>query len=57
MLKVCIILPKGLPVPNVKGGAIETLVTDIINQNEVERKMNISESSILSTIFSPKSSP
>ena len=41
MLKVCIIVPKGLPVPNVKGGAIETLVTDIIKQNEKEKKLDI----------------
>jgi len=46
MLKVCIILPKGLPVPNVKGGAIETLVTDIINKNEIEKKLDITVFSI-----------
>ena len=46
MLKVCLILPKGLPVPNVKGGAIESLVTDLINQNEIEKKLDITVYSI-----------
>ena len=41
MKNVCIILPKGLPVPNVLGGAIETLVTDIIKENENQKKLNI----------------
>ncbi len=46
MLKVCLILPKGLPVPNVKGGAIESLVTDLIKQNEIEKKLDITVYSI-----------
>lgn len=46
MLRVCLILPKGLPVPNVKGGAIESLVTDLINQNEREKKLDITVYSI-----------
>ena len=32
--KICLILPGKLPVPNIKGGAIETLLTLLINQNE-----------------------
>jgi hypothetical protein len=41
MLRVCLILPKGLPVPNTRGGAIESLVTDLINQNEIEKFYSI----------------
>ena len=37
--KICLILPGKLPVPNIKGGAIETLLTLLINQNEIERKV------------------
>ena len=40
-MKVCIILPKGLPVPSVLGGAIETLMTDIIDKNELYKKLDI----------------
>ena len=46
MLRVCLILPKGLPVPNTKGGAIESLVTDLINQNEIEKKLYITVYSV-----------
>ena len=41
MKKICIIIPKGLPVPDVLGGAIETLITNIINVNENEKKLDI----------------
>lgn len=34
MKKICIVLPQGLPVPAVKGGAIETLIEQIILENE-----------------------
>lgn len=34
MKKVCLITPNLLPVPNVKGGAIETLVTNIVKLQE-----------------------
>jgi len=40
-MKICMILPKGLPVPAVKGGAIETLVNDVIDENEKESKLEI----------------
>lgn len=40
-MKVCIILPKGLPVPATKGGAIETLMHDIASCNEVYNKLDI----------------
>jgi len=46
MLNICIILRKGLPVPNKNGGAIESLITDIINQNEQEKKLKITVYSI-----------
>lgn len=38
---VCFILPKGFPVPNVKGGAIETLITNLIEKNEQEKRIKI----------------
>lgn len=41
MKKICIIIPKGLPVPNVLGGAIETLMTYIIESNEKYHKLDI----------------
>ena len=47
MNKICLILPKGLPVPAVKGGAIESLMTDIINENEKKKKLDITVVSIL----------
>jgi spore coat protein SA len=46
MKKVCLIVPKGLPLPNVKGGAIETLVNILINQNEIYKKMDLTVVSI-----------
>lgn len=39
MKKVCIFLPYYLPVPNVKGGAIETLITNLIEENERQNKI------------------
>jgi glycosyltransferase involved in cell wall biosynthesis len=44
-MKLAIIVPSQLPVPSVKGGAIETLVTGLINKNEEKRLLDI-------TIFS-----
>ena len=41
MMKVAIVLGSRLPVPSVKGGAIETLVTNLIDQNEVFREMDL----------------
>lgn len=38
MLKICILCVSGLPIPAVKGGAIETLVQELIDQNEKEKK-------------------
>ena len=45
-MKICIIVPNLLPVPCVKGGAIERLVTDIIDQNEIDNKLDITIASI-----------
>lgn len=36
--RICIILPGKLPVPNIRGGAIETLLTLLLNQNEIYGK-------------------
>ena len=40
-MKVCIILPKGFPIPATKGGAIETLMNDIASCNEAHNKLDI----------------
>ena len=45
-MKICMILPKGLPVPAVKGGAIETLVNDIVDRNEKEKLLDITVASV-----------
>lgn len=46
MLKLCLIVPEYLPVPAVKGGAIETLVTNLALENTHSHKADI-------TIVSP----
>lgn len=38
MKKIALVLPEVYPVPAVKGGAIEELVTILIEQNEIEQK-------------------
>ena len=38
--RICIIMPSKLPVPNIKGGAIETLITLLIDQNEIQKKVH-----------------
>lgn len=40
-MKIAIIGPQGLPVPAVKGGAIETLIDVIIEENENEKNLKI----------------
>ena len=37
---ICLILPGKLPVPNIKGGAIETLLTLLIDQNEIYERVH-----------------
>ena len=47
MLKrVCFVPPLWLPVPNVKGGAIETLITNLIDENEIEKRFQFTVISI-----------
>ena len=40
-IKICIIPPQKLPVPAVRGGAVEGLLDLLINENEIENKMDI----------------
>ena len=40
LLTICIIIPGKLPVPAIMGGAVETLVTYIIDINEEQKKFN-----------------
>ena len=44
--KICLITPNLLPVPNVLGGAIETLVTNILKEQTIENKIDITIVSI-----------
>lgn len=39
MKKIALILPEAGPIPAVKGGAIEELVTILVEQNEIEQKV------------------
>lgn len=43
---ICIIIPYEYPVPAIKGGAIETLITFLIDENEIEHRFNFT---VLST--------
>lgn len=43
---ICIIAPLALPIPNVKGGAIETLITNLVENNEKSKKINITVISV-----------
>ncbi|MDO4870863.1 MAG: glycosyltransferase family 4 protein [Candidatus Saccharibacteria bacterium] len=38
---ICLILPEGLPVPATMGGAIETLMSNLIAQNEIHQKIKL----------------
>lgn len=40
-MKILIISPADLPIPATKGGAIETLVTYVLNENEEKNKLDI----------------
>lgn len=40
-MEVVFVLPGILPVPAVKGGAVQTLIESVVAQNEVEKKMNL----------------
>ena len=39
MVKICIIIPSYLPVPALLGGAIETLATILLDQNETKKRV------------------
>lgn len=41
MNKIAIIFPHALPVPAIKGGAVETLGTYLMDENETEKKLNL----------------
>lgn len=43
---VCIVIPKNLPMPAIKGGAIETLLQNIIEENELNYGCNLNVISI-----------
>ncbi len=42
MIKVAFIGTKNFPIPNIRGGAIETLVTGIIDENEKKNQLDLS---------------
>ena len=46
LLKICLIIPSILPVPAVKGGAIETLINNLIDINEEEKQLDITVISV-----------
>lgn len=50
MKKIALVSPMILPVPAVKGGAVETLTTFIVEENEKKKELEID----LYTIFNPK---
>ena len=39
--RICLIAPGLLPVPATQGGAIETLMTSIVNQNELYKELDL----------------
>ena len=41
MKRIAIISPSELPIPSLKGGAIETLTTYIVNENEKNKLFEI----------------
>ena len=45
-MKICFITPKNFPVPALKGGAVETLINDFIDENEVYKQMDVDVISI-----------
>lgn len=46
MISVCLIIPNAFPVPAVKGGAVETLVNNLIDENEIYGNLKIAVVSI-----------
>lgn len=45
-MKICIITPEAFPVPAVKGGAVETLVTFLLEENSKKKKCEITMVSV-----------
>ena len=39
-MNICLIMPNVFPVPATKGGAVETLATNLLLENEKEGKIN-----------------
>ena len=56
MKKICIIAPDTFPVPAVKGGAVETVINNIIDENEKYKKLDIVCLSVYDKIAYKKSS-
>lgn len=48
MKRVCIVVPPNLPMPPVKGGAIETLMQYIVDVNEVSKAIDLTIISLYS---------
>lgn len=46
MIRIAVIVPEYLPIPSVKGGGVETLVTRLLDQNEIEKKYDFDVFSI-----------
>ena len=40
-MKIAVVLGSQLPVPSIKGGAIETLVTILVDQNEIFKELEL----------------
>ena len=54
-MRILIISPGRLPVPAVRGGAVETLIESLLRYNEIEKKSTIDVVSLYD-IFAKKSS-
>ena len=46
MISICLIIPNAFPVPAVKGGAVETLVNNLLDENEIYGNLIITVVSI-----------
>ncbi|MFQ6931204.1 MAG: hypothetical protein ACLRR3_09160 [Eubacterium sp.] len=49
-MKIAIVTSGGLPVPNVKGGGAQTLITAILDQNEIKGENEFVVFSLVMTI-------
>lgn len=45
-MKVFLIPPPALPVPAVQGGAVETLITHLLEENQIQGKLELVSASI-----------